>query len=217
MSEHSADQNPEVDQNPVDINELSSKLEALSQQLESERASKERILEESKKYKEGFQTFKAKVEEARKLQKQKEEERLIKEGQFSTLLEQREQRIKELQGDLEKYQNEVKNRDTAIINFKKAAAFERAVGGKMKKDAYWSHVDFDKIAINPETGEIDNHSLRQAADSFIEEYKELLSFGNSANLPNGTPSGSSSGKLTYDQWKRLPASEKPKRMKDVVD
>jgi SMC interacting uncharacterized protein involved in chromosome segregation len=217
MSEHSADQNPEVDQNPVDINELTSKLEAISQQLETEKASKERILEESKKYKEGLQTFKAKEEEARNAQRAKEEERLIKEGQFSTIIEQREQRIKELMGDLDKYKNEVQSRDTAIVNFKKAAAFERAIGGKMKKEAYWNHVDFDKIAINPETGKIDDHSLKTAADGFIDEYKELVSFGSSANLPNGTPSGSSSGKLTHAQWKMLPESEKPKRMKDVID
>ncbi len=216
MSEHSSDQSPEVD-NPVDINELNSKLEALTHQLESEKASKERILEESKKYKEGFQTFKAKEEEARKSQRDKEEERLIKEGQFSTIIEQREQRIKELEEDLGKSKTEVKTKDTAIVNFRKAAAFERAIGGKMKKEAYWNHVDFDKIALNPESGEIDGHSLKQAADTFIEDFKELVTFGSSANLPNGTPNGSGSGKLTHAQWKELPASEKPKRMKDVID
>jgi len=205
------------DENPVNLEELNAKLESLTASLESEKKSKERILEESKRYKEGYQNFKAKEEEASKAVAKKEEERLIKEGQFSTLLEQREARIKELEGTLENTSKEVKNRDTAITNFRKAAAFERALGGKMKKEAYWNHVDFDKIALNPETGEIDSHSLRKSADGFIESFKELVDFGNAANLPNGTPSGTS-GKLTYEQWQKLPSTaEKRKRMKDIVE
>lgn len=214
MSEHS-NQNAEGQENPVNLDELSSKLNELTSQLEAEKASKERILEESKKYKEGFQTYKAKEEEARKTQQQKEEERLKKEGQYSTLLEQRDQTIKELEEDLNKYRSEVNNRDKAITNFRKAAAFERAIGGKMKKEAYWNHVDFEQIALNPDTGEVDPGSLRKAADGFIEDYKELVDFGNKANLPNGTPSGS--GKLTYEQWQKLPLADKKKRMKDIVD
>lgn len=215
MSEHS-NQNAEVHENPANSEDLAKKLEELTATLDAERKSKERILEESKKYKEGFQTFKSKEEEARRAEKAKEEERLKKEGQFSTLLEQREQRIKELEEDLSSTKSEVNNRDTAITNFRKAAAFERSIGGKMKKEAYWNHVDFDAIALNPETGEIDPHSLRKAADGFIEDYKELVDFGNKANLPNGTPSGSS-GKLTHEQWKKLSLADRKKRMKDVID
>jgi predicted RNase H-like nuclease (RuvC/YqgF family) len=214
MSEGSA--NPGEGQKSVNLEELSAKLESLTASLEAEKKSKERILEESKRYKEGYQTYKAKEEEISKANAAKEEERLKKEGQFSTLLEQRESRIKELEDNLNNTAKKVEERDTAITNFRKAAAFERALGGKMKKDAYWDHVDFDSIALNPETGEIDSHSLRKTADSFIESFKELVDFGKSANLPNGTPSGSS-GKLTHEQWKKLPLTERKKRMKDVVD
>ena len=51
----------------------------------------------------------------------------------------------------------------------------------------------------------------------MESHKELVDFGSTANLPNGTPAGSAKGKITYEQWKKLPLAEQKKRMKDVID
>ena len=215
MSEHSNDLNEDLDKIPT-AEELQAQLADLTAKLESKEATESRILEESKKYKEGYQTYKQKEDEVNKALAKKEEERLIKEGQFSTLLEQREARISELEGTVESTLSEVKTRDDAITNFKKASAFERALGGSLKKDAYWNHVDFDKIAINPETGAIDASSLGTVVHKFTEDFGELVDFGNNPNLPNQTPKGGS-GKLTHAQWTKLPLAEKKKRMKDVVD
>lgn len=214
MSEGDTNTNDEG-QSQATLEEVQAQIASLTEALESEKKSKERILEESKKYKEGYQSFKSEKEELAKKKKEEEEARLIKEGQFQTIIEQRESRISELEESLGSLKSEVESRDTAIVNFKKAAAFERALGGKMKRDAYWSHVDFDKIAVNPESGKIDEASLKATADGFLEEYKELVDFGNAANLPNGTPKGGT-GKLTHEQWKKLPLAERRKRMKDVV-
>lgn len=213
MSEKS-EQNQEPNGQDPEIN-LEQKLSELQAQLDAEKSSKERILEESKRYKEGYQTFKQKQDEVEKQKRQIEEERLIKEGQFSTIIEQREARIKELEEAVDNKSNEVKSRDEAITNFKKAQAFQAALGGTLKKEAYWNHVDFDKIATNPETGALDKASLQMVVNQFTEDFGELVDFGNKANLPNGTASGS--GRLTHEQWKKLPLDEKRKRMKDVVD
>lgn len=201
------------EENPVNLEE---KLAELTSALEAERASKERILKESKEYKEGLQSYKLKESEREAKRKEAEEERLKKEGQYSTLLEQRDNRIKELEESLNNTRGEVESRDTAIVNFRKAAAFERTLGGKLKKDAYWNHVDFESIAINPETGDIDRSSLDKVVKSFSEDFGELVDFGNTANLPNTSPSGSS-GKLSYEQWKKLPLKDRKARMKDVID
>jgi len=216
MSEHSTPSDEDLKEIPT-TEELQAQLADLTTRLESETTSKNRILEESKKYKEGFQTYKQKEDETAKAAAKKEEERLIKEGQFSTLLEQREARISELEGTVEATLGEVKSRDTAITNFKKASAFQTALGGSLKKEAYWNHVDFDKIATNPETGGIDAHSLNMVVSKFTEDFGELVDFGNNPNLPNQTPAGGGSGKLTHAQWKNLPLAERKKRMKDVVD
>lgn len=210
-SEHSS--NDSEGNNTPTLEQLQEQLSKLTNDLESERKSKERILDESKKYKESYQSVKAEREEREKAKAIEEEERLRKEGQFQTLLEQREAKLKEMEERLDKTTSEVKARDEAITNFRKASAFEKELGGKLRKEGYWNHVNFDAIAINPETGAIDKDSLSAVAGNFIKEYKELIDFGNPANLPNSTASGSKS--LSYEQWQQLPLAEKKKRMKDV--
>lgn len=216
MSEGSNNQDPNGN-DPGNSEDLAAKLAKLESDLEAEKKSKERILEESKKYKEGYQSYKSKQDELDAKAKKDEEERLIKEGQFSTIIEQREAKIAELEESLNATKGEVQSRDEAITNFKKAAAFEKVLGGKIKHDAYWSHVDFDKIVVNPESGQIDGQSLKTAAESFLETHKELVDFGANPNLPNGTPGSGGTGKITHEQWKKLPLAERRKRMKDVID
>lgn len=207
----------EGNENQVNLDELNSKLNSLAEQLEAERKSKERVLNESKEWKEKAQAAKAKEdEEARRIEAEREE-RLKKEGNFQVLLEQRENRIKELEENLNDYQTKLSDKEESIVNLRKASAFERELGGKLKKSSYWNHVDFTKIATNPETGAIDKDSLAKVAGEFVKEYKELIDFGSNGNFPNGTPNGSASGKLTYEQWKALPLKERKKRMGDVVD
>lgn len=201
-------------QKELTVEDLQSKMQELTATLEAEKSSKERILAESKKYKEGYQNFKAEKEEIARLKAQADEEKLREKGQYDVLLKQREERLKELESELNSYKSEVQSRDEAILNFKKAAAFEKELGGKLKKDAYWSHVDFESIAIDPNTGKIDSHSLNKVAESFKSDFNELVDYGNIGNLPNSNPQGS--GKLTYAQWQKLPLKERKQRMKDVA-
>ena len=215
MSNQNGSEGNQSENSENQLENLQAQLAELTKKLDAEKATKERLLEESKKYKEGYQSYKSKQQEIEAQKAAEEEERLRKEGQFQTLLEQREKRLKELEESLKNKDEEVRSRDTAITNFRKASAFERELGGKLRKQDYWKHVDFDSIAINPETGEIDKGSLSSVAQSFTKEYKELIDFGANANLPNGTANGSGSKALTYEQWKNLPLSERKKRMKDV--
>ena len=214
----STDQTGELQGNNVEgqelnLQELQNQLATIEANLEAEKASKERILAESKKYKEGYQTFKAEKDEAANLSAKMAEEKLREKGQYDVLLKQREERLTEMESELNSYKGEVESRDEAILNFRKAAAFEKQVGGKLKKDAYWSHVDFDSIAINPDNGQIDNQSLSKVVDTFTSDFKELIDYGNIGNLPNSTPAGS--GALTVEQWKALPLADRKKRMRDV--
>lgn len=219
MSNQNGEANAETGANAQDNStnlDFEARLKELESQLEAEKKSKERILNESKEYKEKFQAYKSKEETFLEEQKKAEESRLREQGEYKTLLEQREQQLEELKSSLEKANGETDSYKQSIVNLRKASAFERELGGKLKKDSYWTHVDFDKIAVNPENGEIDKASLKTVADGFIKEYKELVSFPVGGNMPNGTPSGSS-GKLTYEQWQKLPLKDRKKRMKDVVN
>lgn len=202
-------------ENSESLEKLQTQLTELTSKLESEKSTNERLLEESKKYKDHYQEVKSKQAEVESQKAVAEEERLRKEGNFQILLEQKEKRLKELEDQLTGEAEKVKVRDTAISNFKKAQAFERELGGKIKKQDYWKHVDFDSIALNPETGAVDMDSLASVAQSFVKDYKELIDFGAAGNLPNGSANGSGSKTLTYEQWKKLPLKERKLRMKDV--
>lgn len=188
--------------------------EALQEQLVKANSTNERLLNQYKEVKGKYQSYKSKEEEAMQAQKEMEEERLRKEGNFQVLLEQREHRIKELEENLSHTKQELGNKEDSILNLRKASAFERELGGKLKNNKYWNMVDFNEIAINPESGEIDKDSLKAYAGDFVKSHKELVDFGAAGNLPNGSHNGAS-GMLTYEQWQTLPLAERKKRMKDV--
>lgn len=205
-----------VEGQQVNIEEMQAQLAELTAKLDQESKSKERILAESKKYKEGYQAYKAEKDAIAAEKAKADEEKLREKGQFDILLKQREERLKELESQLTEVSGKLEAKDEAIVNFRKAAAFERELGGKLKKDSYWSHVDFGNIAVNPDTNQIDSHSLSKVAEEFRNNFKELIDYGNNANLPNSSASGTSGSKLTLDQWKALPLADRKKRMKDVV-
>ena len=189
--------------------------EALQEQLVKATSTNERLLNQYKDAKGKLQGFKQKEEEALTLQKQQEEERLRKEGNLQVLLDQRDEQIKMLQSDLSTVKEELGNKDESILNLKKASAFEKQIGGKIKNGKYWNLVDFNSIAVNPETGEIDKDSLAQYAGEFVKDHQALVDFGSTGNLPNSGHNGTSGTSLTYDQWRSLPLAERKKRMKDV--
>lgn len=207
-------ENSQDNQN-IDLAELNAKFNELQAQLEAERKSKERILNESREYKEKYQAFKSKEEEFKTQQTKAEEDRLRQQGEYKTLLEQREKELAMLRESLDTTSSEVESYKRSMTNLRKASAFERELGGKLKKDSYWSHVNFDQIALDPESGEIDRGTLKEVANNFIKEYRELVDFPTNGNLPNGTPNGGK-GRLTYEQWKALPLKDRQKRMRDVV-
>lgn len=172
----------------------------LSQHKESQKKAKE--LEDQLKELSEFKEKHAKAEEAK----------LREEGNWTKLLEQREEKISSLSEQLQKINEENDSYKKNLDDMIKLNAFQSALGGRLKKDEYFSFVDTDKIVINPETREIDRDSLSKYANEFTNSFKELIEFS-SAKLPDGAPKGSSS--LTLDEWRKLPYKEKIKRQVDV--
>ena len=198
----------------ITLEKLQAQIATLTTSLEGEKKSKERILNESKEYKDKYLTYKTKEDDLLASKVRDDEERLLKDGKYKVLLEQRDETIKALQGDVTQAQDELNNSLESVLNLKKASAFEKAIGGKMRKGAYWDHVNFKDIAVNPDTGAIDTGSLEKVANSFVKDYKELVDFGRNGNMPNNTAQGS--GKLTYEAWQKLSLNDRKKRMKDVI-
>lgn len=98
---------------------------------------------------------------------------------------QEEQAIMEKKGEYDKI---VKAKDDQIlaliasqaadkkarVDSAKEAAFISAIPGKLRKQDYLSFMDKEAIAIDPETGKVDQGSLKQVVDSFVQEHGVLI-------------------------------------------
>lgn len=147
-----------------------------------------------------YETYKRVLAEAKKfkdLAKQLADEKA--QGDEQKLKEQSE--YKKL-ADIYKAQLDEKNKllqdqESSIVNGMKYQEFEKHLGGKLKNKEYATFIDFEKIAIDPETKRIDEESVKGVASSFLKSHPELVDLGSGARLPNKAGGASSfSGKDT---------------------
>lgn len=146
-------------------------------------------------------TFKEKYRELEAVLKQQEEEKLKANNEWKALAESREKTLLEAQNRLNEYEKTIT--DSIKLN-----AFNRILGGKIKSQEYYSFVDTDKIAYNPETKQVDEDSVKLVVGDFLKKHSALVEF-KGARLPNEAASNTkiSSGKkleeLSIDELKKL--------------
>jgi hypothetical protein len=149
---------------------------------------------------------KKKVAEFERAKREADESKLKQDGEWKKLLEQREIELKETREKLSA-------KDKMIEDNRKMAAFLDSVTGEVPKQ-YWSLIDLDQIAVDPETGRPDEASVKKVASVFEKQFAEVIKKPSTSKLPNDAPQGGG-GKLTYKQWLELPLKEKLARQKDV--
>lgn len=145
------------------------------------------------------------------------EQKLKDEGNWKALLEAREARAAKLEEQVKTLAEVNKGYEDKFTNAVKLNAFKDAIGGTLRKNEYYSFVDTSKIALDPETGVVDDKSLKLYANDFVNQFKELIAFKNPAKLPNEAGDHSATG-ISYDEWVKLAQtnpSEAKKRIKDV--
>ena len=102
-----------------------------------------------------------------------------------------------------------------ILNAQKKAAIRDALPGPLKSESYWDLVDTTRVVVDPE-GKIDHDSVKQYAVEFSTKHPELIQAGSSSKVPNENPPGGISGKLTVEEWRKLPYEEKKARKGEVL-
>lgn len=145
------------------------------------------------------------------------EQKLKDEGNWKALLEAREVRAAKLEEQVKTLAEVNKGYEDKFTNAVKLNAFKDAIGGTLRKNEYYSFVDTNKIALDPETGVVDDKSLKLYANDFVNQFKELINFKSAVKLPNEAGDHSEGG-LSYEDWVKLAQtnpSEAKKRMKDV--
>ena len=154
-------------------------------------------LKEAQTKLERLNEYEAKALEAEKIKAEAEEVKLKSEGKWKELLEAKENKLKELDGMLAEERNKVQSFQEHLQEATKLQALQDVLGGRFKKQRYFDLVETDKIAINPETGQVDSDSLKAYADSFLKEHKELIEF-NKPQMPDGA--AHAGGLMDYQEW-----------------
>ena len=137
-----------------------------------------------------------------------EEAKLSEQGEYKKLLELERKKREESELKAKEYEN-------SIMNAHKLNAFKEKLPSKIANPAYYDFVEIDKIVIDPETGLVNDSSVQEVVDSFVSNHAQLLE-SRTTGLPNDAAKGSPK-KITIEEWKRLPLSERKARMKEVYD
>lgn len=141
-----------------------------------------RLLAQRKKDQQRIQDANARLAEFEEMERQKQQTELEAKGEYDKILKAKDEELQALRARTEA---EAKAR----IDSAKEAAFINSLPGKLRNQSYLSYMDKEAIAIDPDTGNVDQGSLKQAVDKFVQEHGILIEGqAKSTSLPNQSPS-----------------------------
>jgi hypothetical protein len=167
----------------------------------------ERLLSEKKQLQSKFTEQATKLDQLLAAQKTDEEKRLADQQQWKQLYEQTADRLKGAETKL----SEVTGR---IVDSRKVTAVLSKLGGEVRPEL-WHMIDVDDVAYDLAAEKVDDTSALKVAEKFKQMFPELIKPRNAAKLPNEESKGTS-GKLSYDEWLKLPVKEQRARMRDIM-
>jgi len=161
------------------------------------------------KYRQRAKDLKAEIEKRDAEAKIAETKRLEEQGNWKKIAEnaqiERDKAIEELTG-----------MKSTQVQAKKLDAVLRAAGGQIERK-FWGLIDIDEVAINPETGLIDEMSVTKAVDKIRKEYPEIIRTKGNAGLPADAPSGGGNGAMSVEDWKKLPLDKQKELLPAMVE
>jgi hypothetical protein len=152
---------------------------------------------------------KKRLRELEELERAKSEAELAEKGEYKKLLSQRDEELNKLRSEM----LENKKRDS---DRRKLASILDGIGGDIDPKFY-GLIDYDQVAIDPETGEIDQLSRAKAIESFRVKYPEILPNPRGPRLPHQEPKGEIRNKISRTEWLKLPSSEMRKWKADQIE
>lgn len=132
----------------------------------------------------------ARLREIEENQRLAEEQRLAEQGDYKTMVENKEQQLKALQEQLNGIRNERDLYSKDLSDTWKLQAFYKELPGQIKKSEYINFVDLDSIVFDPETKSVDESTVKSAVSNFMENYPDLVKQKTFKNLPPNAPKGS---------------------------
>lgn len=168
-----------------------------------------RVLSQHKKTKSENEQLAAELEAYKRKERELEEKRLSEQGEYKKLLEMTRKQLADEESKRLEYA-------TQLLDQHRLNAIKERLPGKIKRPEYLSFIDVSKVAIDPETGMVDERSVVEVVDGFVKEHGFLIERQGTRDLPYNAP-GSGQSELTYEQWLKLPLKEQKARRKEVMD
>lgn len=144
--------------------------------------------------------------ELEKEKKEREEQELRAKEDWKKIAENNQAELVQLQAKAAQAEAEKQRME-------KISAFKGSLKGQLDP-AYEVLVDLNQIPIDPITGKPDPASVQKYAQEFETKHGRLLDRGSVPRLPNGAPTAPPGGKLSKEEWDRLPLKDQRARLRD---
>lgn len=154
----------------------------------------------------------ARLDELEKIFKEQTEKNLKEKEDFKTLYETAKTELSKKESEISEFrqQLELSKKYKAFSSYLKEKH-----GAELASQDYAVLIDWDKVVINPDTGEIDKTVLANYVDDFAKSRKHIIVRPNDAKLPADSPKGGSNT-ISYDEWLKLPSKEMTKYKPDQI-
>lgn len=111
-----------------------------------------------------------------KLEQDKAQAEAEKRGEYDKVISSYKERMSSLEQENESYKRSIS--DSIKMN-----SFLNKLPGKIKKNEYTKFIDLEDIALDPDTGAVEETTLETAVNKFVENYSDLIAHGNQGKLP----------------------------------
>lgn len=207
MSENHSSQNPPVGDTPSPEGDGGSQGgEGSGPKKTVEYDTHRRLLDEKKK-------VQAELDQLRAEKNARESKELESKGEYQKLLELERKAREEAEGKLKTFDQQEKGR-------RKMAAILGSAGGTIDEKWYQFVADavLDDVAIDPDSGKIDQMSVTKAVEKLRTSYPEIIKGKGGPGLPNNAPGAGSAAanKILRSEWLKLSSKEMDKYKPDQI-
>ena len=139
-----------------------------------------RLLKQRKEDQDRLRTVEEELSKFKTEAEKKQQSELEQQGEWKKLIDVQKQKIQQLEESIGS------DRKTLHDTWKLQAFYDK-LPGKIKRKEYLSFVDLEKVALNPETQEIDETSLEVLVNDFVSNHKDLIITEQSPKIPGTAP------------------------------
>lgn len=161
----------------------------------------QKLLDEKRKATERAKAAEQELALLRQKEREREDQELEKQKNFEALLKKQKEETAAERAKREALENQV-------VEAIKSNAFRKVLGAQVD-DKYKSTIDLSKIAIDPETGEVDQMSVAQYVEDYRKTYPEIIKVPGQNRMQSNEPKGEPSRKMSHAEWVAMkPGPEK---------